>query len=134
MKTTVKIHRTFTGDGNLKGIASANFDDCFMVTGIMVKDGKNGLFVTMPQRKVGENEYKDICFPTNKEYRKELSDMVLDAYHQKLEESQEHENKDDQSENPEQKSDDEPSSEEESDPAQESGEGLEETEGLIQGM
>jgi len=93
MKTTVKINKTFNGEGNLRGIASVNFDDCFAVTGIRIIDSKKGLFVSMPNRKVGDSEYKDICFPVNKEYREELNAAVLNAYHQKMEESQDHENK-----------------------------------------
>ena len=95
MKTTIKINKTFTDHGNLKGIASANFDDCFAVTGIRILDSQKGLFVSMPNRKVG-NEYKDICFPVTKEFREELNSAVLNAYHQKLEESQEHETENDQ--------------------------------------
>lgn len=91
MKTTVKINRTFNDDGNLKAIASANFDDCFAVTGIRILDSQKGLFVSMPNRKTGENEYKDVCFPVTKEFREELNNAVMDAYHQKLEELQDHE-------------------------------------------
>lgn len=96
MKTTIKINRTFDDSGNLKAIASANFDDCFAVTGIRILDSQKGLFVSMPNRKVGENEYKDICFPVTKEFREELNNVIMDAYHQKLEELQEHENKNEQ--------------------------------------
>jgi len=88
MKATVKINKTFSNNGNLKGIASANFDDCFAVTGIKIRDSQKGLFVSMPNRKVGDREYKDICFPVTKEFREELNNAVLNAYHQKLEESQ----------------------------------------------
>ena len=96
MKTTVKINKTFNGEGNLKGIASVNFDDCFAVTGIRIINSQKGLFVSMPNRKVSDTEYKDICFPVNKEFREELNNAVLDAYHQKMEESQGYENKNSQ--------------------------------------
>jgi len=99
MKTTVKINKTLNGDGNLKGIASVNFDDCFAVTGIRIIDSQKGLFVSMPNRKVSDTEYKDICFPVNKEFREELNNAVLNAYHQKMEESQDHENKNSQKQN-----------------------------------
>ena len=104
MKTTVKINKTFNGEGNLKGIASVNFDDCFAVTGIRIIDSQKGLFVSMPNRKVSDTEYKDICFPVNKEFREELNNAVLNAYHQKMEESQDHENKNSQKQNGEENS------------------------------
>jgi len=142
MKTTVKINKTFNGEGNLKGLASVNFDDCFAMTGIRILDSQKGLFVSMPNRKIGEKDYKDICFPVTKEYREELNDAVLAAYHQKLEESQDHENKDEHKKNrrghTSQSSDSEqgadPSSEEEQGDAQEGVEEFEESEGMNMNM
>ena len=84
MKTIVKISRMFDDGGNLKAIASVTFDDCFAVTGVRVIDSKKGLFVQMPNRKIGDVTYKDTCFPVTKKYREEFNNAVMDAYHQKL--------------------------------------------------
>jgi stage V sporulation protein G len=42
----------------------------------------------MPSYKAGNGEYKDICFPVTKEFREQLSNAVIDAYHQALAQSQ----------------------------------------------
>ena len=68
--------------GGIRAHASITIDDCFGVRGIrVVEGGKNGLFVAMPSRKT-ENSYKDICFPVTAEFRKQINDEILQAYHQ----------------------------------------------------
>ena len=54
---------------------------------VKIIEGANGLFVSMPSYKVG-NEYKDICFPITQECRKQLNDAVIGAYEQALTQSQ----------------------------------------------
>lgn len=70
-------------DGKIKAFANIkliiNNIECFLITGIKVIDGKNGLFVTMPNRKIGE-EYKDIAFPITKDFREELYNEILGEY------------------------------------------------------
>lgn len=39
-------------DGRLRGFASITFDDSFVVRGLKIIEGRNGLFVAMPNRKV----------------------------------------------------------------------------------
>lgn len=86
MNTAVRINKIYPNVQNsLKAFASINFDECFVVDGIRVLDGKNGLYIAMPSQKLKNGEYKDIAFPITKEFRQELSDMVLEAYQQKLE-------------------------------------------------
>ena len=75
--TSVKVYPY--DNGATKGFASITFDDCFVVTGLTIIEGKNGLFVSMPSKKVKE-EYKDICFPLNKEFRQDIQDAVLKEY------------------------------------------------------
>lgn len=53
----------------------------------LLTDFSDGLFVSMPSYKVG-NEYKDICFPITQECRKQLNDAVIGAYEQALTQSQ----------------------------------------------
>jgi stage V sporulation protein G len=75
--TEVRISKI---EGNkLKAFASVTFDSCFVVTGIKIMDGNNGLFVAMPSAKVKE-EYKDTCYPISKEFREELQKAVLGKY------------------------------------------------------
>jgi len=68
-------------DGSTKGTASVNLNGQFAVRGISVMEGQNGLFVSMPSRKIND-EYQDICFPCTSEARAEFDKAVLTAYEQ----------------------------------------------------
>ena len=68
--------------GGIRAHVSMTIDGCFGVRGIkVVEGGKNGLFVAMPSRKT-ENTYKDICYPVTAEFRQQINEEVLQAYHQ----------------------------------------------------
>lgn len=66
-----------------KANADVVFDGCFVVKGIRIMQGDNGLFVAMPSKKVG-NDYKQDCFPITKEFKQELDSSILEAYEAKL--------------------------------------------------
>lgn len=80
-------------DGShFKANASVNIGGAFAVHGISVVEGKNGLFVTMPQRsymdRSGEKKYNDVFHSVSKEAHDALNKAVLDAYQQALGESE----------------------------------------------
>lgn len=93
MDISVK-HINLTNDNQniTKGIATISIDDCFNIEGVTVKRSKEDkLYVQLPQRsyydkETQEKKYKDACYPTNKETREQISEIVLDAYYEKLEE------------------------------------------------
>ena len=76
---TVKVHPV-RDNKSLLATASVTIGGCFAVRGIQVRDGKNGVFVSMPQRKDAKGEYRDICFPTTAEMRKAINAAVLSEY------------------------------------------------------
>ena len=82
----VRIH-SIKPNESIKGTASVNINGAFAIRGVKIIEGRNGLFVSMPSYKVG-NEYKDICFPITQECRKRLNDAVIGAYEQALTQSQ----------------------------------------------
>ena len=91
--TKVNITKIVKDDPKLKAYAEAYIDNGFIVTGLRVVEGKNGLFVAMPnregRRKEGDEGYvkrHDIVHPLNQEVRKQFTDAVLSAYQEKLEE------------------------------------------------
>ena len=86
-KYDVKIH-SIHPEGTMRANASVNIYGDFAVRGVKVMEGAKGLFVSMPSYKAGNGEYKDICFPVTKEFREQLNQAVLDAYHQALTQSQ----------------------------------------------
>lgn len=78
--TEVKIFPRVDGvdeSQKLKAYASITFDDMFVVRGLKVINGKKGLFVVMPNRKLADGTFKDIAHPLNNETRKTIEDKVL---------------------------------------------------------
>jgi stage V sporulation protein G len=65
---------------SLRALASVKVHDSIFLTGMRVVEGKNGLFLAMPNRKTGAGEYQDIYFPSSKGVRDELQGLVLEAY------------------------------------------------------
>lgn len=76
---TVQVHPV-RDNKSLLATASVTIGGCFAVRGIQVRDGKNGVFVSMPQRKDAKGEYRDICFPTTAEMRQAINAAVLGEY------------------------------------------------------
>ncbi len=66
--------------GNTVGYAGVTINDMFAVQGIRIINGENGLFAAMPSTKDSKGEYRDVCFPTTKEFREQLNSAVLEAY------------------------------------------------------
>lgn len=82
--TDVRLRLVTKDDSKLKGVASITIDDCFAVHDIKVIDGKDGLFISMPNRKRPDGEYNDIAHPTNTETREAIKNAVLSAYEKEL--------------------------------------------------
>lgn len=70
--------------GGIRAYAYAIIDGCLGIRGIRIMEGgRDGLFVSMPSRKTVDG-YKEVCFPVTAEFRNELHNAVLEAYHQAL--------------------------------------------------
>ena len=82
--TDVRVFPIEDGKGILAN-ASVTLGGVFVVTGLKVIDGKKGAFVSMPQYKSKDGEWKDSCFPITADFRNELIDAVLDAYEDEVE-------------------------------------------------
>ena len=70
----------------MRAVASVTFDGCFVVHDIKVIDGQNGMFIAMPSRKMGEDDFRDIAHPLNQFTRDMIREAVLDAYDRALRE------------------------------------------------
>ena len=72
--------------GSTKALGRIYLDDVFVVNNVAVKEGKNGLFVSMPSYKTNEVDengkavYKDMCYPSDKDFRTELHHEVVENY------------------------------------------------------
>lgn len=76
-----------TEDQKLKAYVSITFDNVFVVRGLKVIDGKNGLFVVMPSRKLSDGTFKDIAHPLNNDVRKLIETRVLAEFHKTVQDS-----------------------------------------------
>ena len=76
----VRMHR-FDGDSKIKAFADVSIG-AFVIKGLRVVDGKNGLFLAMPQEKSRDGKWYDTFYPSTPEAKQLLSDMVLQAYQQ----------------------------------------------------
>lgn len=96
MNISVKrINLTNDNNNITKAIATICIDEFFNIEGVTVKRSKeDNLYVQLPQRsyydkETQEKRYKDACYPTNKETREEMSNIVLSAYNEKLKQREE---------------------------------------------
>ncbi len=87
MNLDVRIYPT-RGDGAVKANASVNINGYFAVSNVRVLEGSKGLFVSMPQYKTRNGEYKDICFPCTKEAKQTMDNAILTAYEQTMAQKQ----------------------------------------------
>lgn len=93
MNISVK-NLNLTNDPNniTKAIGTICIDDVFNIEGVTVKRSKeDNMYVQLPQRSYNDKEtqekrYKDVCYPTNRELREQISKSVLDTYYEKLKE------------------------------------------------
>lgn len=79
-----EVRVTIRPDDRLKAFASVTFDNCFVVHGMKVIEGNNGLFIAMPSRRRSDGTYQDIAHPINKEMRDEIENRIKTMYQEEL--------------------------------------------------
>jgi len=77
--TDVRI-RKLHNDSRMKAVVSLTIDDAFAIHDIKIIEGQNGLFVAMPSRRIGDDEFRDIAHPINSETRVFLQDLIFEHY------------------------------------------------------
>lgn len=77
-----KVYITLQEKGKQLAYASITLDNEFVVSGLKVLDGKNGLWVSMPNYKKANGEYQDIAYPVTKEAREQIQQAVLSKFHE----------------------------------------------------
>ena len=82
MKITEVRAKRIDGDNRLVGIAAITIDNCFVVHELRIIEGKNGLFVAMPSRKMPNGDYKDVAHPINSETRAMIEKEGLDTFNE----------------------------------------------------
>jgi len=76
----VKRISRINGEGHAKAFCDVALGETFLVTGLKVVEGRNGLFVSMPQEMGKDGQWYDTVFPLTKEAREQISKTVLEAY------------------------------------------------------
>ncbi|MDI6606758.1 MAG: SpoVG family protein [Candidatus Omnitrophota bacterium] len=74
----VRLHR-FEGDSKVKAFADVAIGD-FVVKGLKIVQGKQGLFLSMPQERAKDGKWYNSFFPATEEAKQNLSEVVLAAY------------------------------------------------------
>ena len=80
MKITEIRLRKVEDMGKVQAFAIVTFDEAFVVHGIKVIEGVNGLFVAMPNRKDKEGSFVDVAHPITAEFKTELETAVLNEF------------------------------------------------------
>jgi stage V sporulation protein G len=84
LKLDVKIQKKFGDESKTKAIVDVVMDNDFVIKGVKIVDGVNGLFITMPNKKDQKGNYHDACFPITAKFRNELNEAVLSVYQTSL--------------------------------------------------
>lgn len=66
-------------DNKVKAYVSITLDKVLVIHGIKILDGKKGIFVAMPSKRVGD-KFKDLVHPLNTEFRNELQSKILSEF------------------------------------------------------
>ncbi len=67
-------------EDRLKAFVNVTFDNCFVVRGMKIIEGSDGLFISMPSRKAEDGTYRDVAHPINNEFRQKIEKAILAKY------------------------------------------------------
>lgn len=80
--TEVKVFPVDNTEDKLKAYASIILDNCFVIRDLKIIQGKKGLFVAMPSKKLKNGTFKDIAHPLDHASRDVIEAKVLDKYNE----------------------------------------------------
>lgn len=74
-----RIHK-FDGKGTTKAICDVTIADEFVIKGFRIIEGKNGLFVGVPQESGKNGKWYNSAFPITAQTREALNAAVISTY------------------------------------------------------
>ena len=80
--TDVRV--SLRNEDRLKAFVTITFDDCFVVRGLKIIDGQDGLFVAMPSRRRPDGQFQDVAHPIHRRMRARLEESILAEYERVL--------------------------------------------------
>ena len=67
--------------GHMRGLATIVLNDQFIIRGLRVMEGENGLFVSYPVDPFYKGEeFRSLCFPMTRQLREHIEACVLEKY------------------------------------------------------
>ncbi|MCA9394883.1 MAG: SpoVG family protein [Candidatus Omnitrophica bacterium] len=78
----VKVYKLYAieGDKPLKAFADVAINDAVLIKGIKVIEGREGLFMSMPQDQGKDKKWYESVRCLSNEVRQQIADVVLTAY------------------------------------------------------
>ena len=77
----IKIHR-LPKDSRVKAFVDLGINDVFLIKGLRIVQGKNGLFVSMPVEQGKDEKWYERVRCLNQEIRSLIAQKVLEAYNE----------------------------------------------------
>lgn len=72
----------FESDRPLKAFADIIINDCLLIKGVKVLEGKQGLFVSMPQEQAKDQKWYDSVRCLTTEVKDQISEVILSVYNE----------------------------------------------------
>lgn len=69
-------------DSKTKAFIDLTLDDTLVIKGLTLVDGKNGLFLSFPNKKGKDKKYYNSVYSLNKEWTKSLQDACIKKYNE----------------------------------------------------
>lgn len=67
-------------DSNLRAFVDVSFAGVFVIKGLKILEGKDGLFVGMPSEKGKDGRWYNTAYPLTKEFKDLLNQVIIQAY------------------------------------------------------
>ncbi len=74
-----RIHR-LKDKGRIKAFVDLRVGEELLLKGLRIVEGKNGLFISMPQQKGKDNKWYDTVRCLSQDVRQLISENILEAY------------------------------------------------------
>ena len=86
MKISNITMKKINNESYVKAMVTVTFDNCIVARDIKIISSSTNMFVVMPAIKMKDGTYKDLCHPTNKEYKEYLDNAIMNLYYSEKEE------------------------------------------------
>jgi len=82
LETDLSVKRMikFDGNGTLKAFCDLEISETFVIHGLRIVKGRNGMFVSMPRQQSKNQKWFDSVSLLTPEAKREVGKIVMDAY------------------------------------------------------